>query len=333
MTDEINLNPGLIEDPRTEEAKAKDYPHEEVAMAVPLKWNRGIESAPVYSDRDQDGSLSCVAQSGGTATETITGKVISAHPPYRRRNNYPNGGMWLQDLGQIYRNLGTTTEDLDPSQRMGEQQMNEDVKVETPIKGFLYAFPNVKNIDEIATAIETQKHCLITIYGSGEEYVNFKKPVVIPNTNLNISHCLCGIYYFTDENGVKCILVKESWGPNYIRQRIFTEDYLKARGTGAMYFIPVAPKPTPVKPKFTFQNVLLYGQSNYSIKMLQDILRYEGLFGGGNITSTGNYLTITAKGVYQWQVKHAVASMAELNSLQGRRVGLKTIAALNKIYS
>ena len=86
------------------------------------------------------------------------------------------------------------------------------------------------------------------------------------------------------------------------------------------------------KPKFTFQNVLLYGQSNYSIKILQDILKYENLF-PLNITSTGNYLQITAKAVLAWQRKHKVASESELSSLMGKRVGEKTIKALNSIYS
>lgn len=324
---------GVAEDTRAPEQKEKDYQHGEVAMAIPLKWNRTIKDAPVYSLRDQNGSYSCVGQGTGKALETILGKIISAHPTYRRRANYPNVGMWLQDAGAIVKKLGTTTEELDPSQKMSEPQMNTDVEVETPINGYLYAFPNIKNIDEIAQAIEGYKHCLITINGTVAEYASFEKPVVIPSDKLNCSHCICGVYYFTDENGVKCIVVDESWGPDYIRRRILTEDYLKARGTGAMYFIPPIPKPTPVKPKFTFSTPLLYGQSNYSIKMLQDILRYEGLFGGGSIVSTGNYLSITAKGVYQWQVKHVVAPMAELNALQGKRVGLKTIAALNKIYS
>jgi len=333
MIDEIKIDTGLVEDPRSQEEKDKDYPHSEVAMAIPLKWNRGIEGAPEYPDRDQNGSLTCVAQSGASGLNTITGKIISAHAPYRRRSNFPGGGMWLQNYGDLVRNQGVTTEDLDPSQRMSEQQMNADVTVATPLNKFLYAFPNVKNIDEIATAIEAQKHSLITILGNSNEYTNVEKPIVIPSDNLNIAHCLCGIYYFTDEKGVKCILVKESWGPNYIRQRIFTEDYLKSRGTGAMYLIPpVVVPPTPAKPKFKFQSILLYGQSNYSIKMLQDILKFEGLF-PININSTGNYLSTTAGAVLKWQIKHKVASLIELNSLRGRRCGEKTIAALNLIYS
>lgn len=325
-------NPGLIPDPRSPIDKEKDYQHEEVAMSVPLRWNRTIDDAPVYSLRDQNGSGSCVPQGGAKALETITKVVASAHPPYRRRANFPGPGMWLQNFGEIIRRQGTTTEELDPSQRMTEQQMNADVTVSTPINGFLYAFPNVKNIDKIAEAIELQNHCMITIHGTMEEYANSEKPVVIPSDNLNCSHCICGVYYFTDENGVKCILADESWGPAYIKRRILTEDYLRARGSGAMYLIPpVVPVPKP-KPKYTFTNVMLFGQSNYSIKMLQDILKYENLF-PENVPSTSYYGSITSKWVLQWQKNHQVASLEELNGLGGKRAGAKTIAKLNSIYS
>lgn len=323
---------GVVPDPRTDEQKEKDYKHEEVAMAIPLKWKRDISGAPVYSLRDQDGSGSCVGQGSGKGLETINGVITSAHPIYRRRSNFPSPGMWLQNAGEILYKDGTTTEALDPSQRMSEAEMNADIKVETPDKGYLYFFPNVKNIDEIAQAIETYKHCLITVGGTIQEYANVEKPVVIPSDKLNLFHCICGVYYFTDDYGNKCILADESWGPDHIRRRILTEDYLRARGTGAMYFVKQTPVPAPQKPKFTFQSVLLYGQSNYSIRALQDILKYEGLF-PKTVASTGNYLSITAKGVLAWQKKHNVASLEELNSLQGKRVGQKTIAKLNELYS
>ena len=332
MEKNITSYNGIAEDPRTPEQKAKDYPHSEVAMAIPLSWNRGIEGAPVYSLRDQDGSSSCVAQASAKALEILTGTVQSAHPIYRERINYPDPGMYLADAGAIVKKFGTTTEVLDPSQNMSEEQMNRDVTVPTPLNNFVYAFPNVKDIDEVAQSIESRKNCDILFRGTIEEYANSEKPVVIPSTNLNCGHCICGVYYFTDENGVKCILADESWGPSHIKRRILTEDYLRARGIGAMYFIPPATNPTIPKPKFNFTSVLLYGQSNYSIKMLQDILKYEGLF-PINIDSTGNYLTRTAKAVLAWQRLHKVASDTELDSLQGKRVGEKTIKALNLIYN
>lgn len=325
--------PGLIPDPRTPEEIAKDYPHKEIApAAVVLNWNRDISGAPKYSLRDQDGSGSCCGQSGAKALEVLTSIIQSAHPIYRRRFNFAGFGMYLQDVGHIVRHMGTTTEALDPSQKMTEAQMNADVTVDTPLKGYLYAFPNIKNIDEIAQAIEVYKHCLITFYGNLQEYAYSEKPVVNPEGQLDCAHCICGVYYFTDEHGEKCILIDESWGPNQIRRRILTETYLSTRGTGAMYFIPPTPPPTPQKPKFRFTSYLSYGQNNYSIKVLQDVLKYEGLF-PLNVASTGYYGPITAKYVWAWQIKHKVAPLTELNALKGMRCGPKTIAELNKWYN
>ncbi len=330
MPNEIVNFPGLVLDPRSEEAKEKDYQHSEVApTAVVLKWLRDISQAPIFSQRDQNGSGSCVSQAIAKALEVIRKIIISAHPIYARRKNLPNPGMWLQDGGDIVKNPGTTTEALDPSQKMSEAQMNQPVNVATPINGYLYIFADVKNIDEIATAIELHGHCIITVGCDGAEWS--EKPVYNGSNNLNFFHAICATYYFTDENGKKCLRIDESWGVNNPGHRILTEDFLKARGTGAMYLVPPAPTPVPNKPKFHFSNILFFGQENSSIKMLQDILKYEALF-PINIPSSGKYLEITRKAVKAFQFKYAVAPIDELNTVDGRRVGAKTLAKLNALY-
>jgi hypothetical protein len=331
---DILIQPGLVEDTRSQIDKDKDYVHEEVApMAVALKWNRGIEGAPKYSIRNQDGSGSCVGQAIAKAIEAINGVVQSAHPVYRRRRNYPQIGMWLQDGGDIIKHLGTTTEQLDQSQNMNEPQMNRDLTVETPLTLPLYVFANVGNIDSIATAIELYKHCVITINGNLQEYAYSEKPIVNPGSELNCAHAICGVYYFTDTKGEKCILIDESWGPAYITRRVLTESYLKARGTGAMYFVKPITPPTPVKPKFHFTVPLNFGMmGSLGVKNLQDILKYEGLM-DIKVFSTGNYLQITTKAVLAFQRKYKVAPESELITLNGMRVGAKTIKKLNELYS
>lgn len=328
-------NPGLIPDPRAEELKNRDYQHAEVApMAVALNWNRGIEGAPVYSIRDQDGSGSCVAQATAKALEISTGVIQSAHPIYRRRANFDGMGMWLQDAGNIVRSMtgGTTTELLDPSQQMNEQQMNRDITVATPLKGHTYAFPNIKIIDQIAQAIEVRKHSLITFYGTLQEYAYSEKPVVDPlATSMDCPHCICGVYYYTTPQNEKAILIDESWGPNQIRRRTLTESYLLARGTGAMYYIPPAAPVPPVKPHYIFTSDMKYGQESYAIKILQDILKYEGLF-DLNVASSGKFFEVTRKGVLAYQKKYAVAPLPEIIKLNGMSAGPKTRKDLNMRY-
>lgn len=327
---------GVIPDPRSEEERSKDYKHEEVAMAVPLNWARDKSGAPVYSNRDQDGSGSCYGQAASKAFEILEGQVISAHPIYRRRTNFPDQGMWGPDVGRICtkKNCGTTTEILDPSQRQGEEEMNRDVVVATPIvQAGYFMLTDPTDMDALANAIETRKHCVISISGPLEFYAKYEKPIPKPYPEFprNFGHALCLVYYFTDENGEKCVIADESWGPNNIRRRILTATYIKWHITSAMYFIHETPPP-PAKPKHTFTKVLYFGMENEpDVVALQDILKYEGFFpAAGN--STGNYYEITRKAVLKFQRKYAVAPESELVSLQGRRVGKKTMAKLNELY-
>lgn len=325
----LNL-PGLTPDIRSAIDISKDYIHAEVApQAVVLNWNRDISGAPVYSVRNQDGSSSCVAQAGAKALETMTGVVQSAHPPYRRRADFPSLGMYLQNYGDLLRHLGTTTEVLDPSQNMSEAQMNADIMVETPLTETMYITADFTDMDVLATAIETQKHCILTIRSSYEEW-DVDKPIVLSNVP-TFGHAICATYYFTDELGQKCVLIDESWGLRHITKRVLTESFIKARATGAMYFLPNPPIPTPVKPHFVFSSTLSFGQSNLSIKNLQDALKYFGYF--PNITSTGYFGSITAASLLKWQIANNVAPLAELQGLQGKSFGPKSIAKMNVLLA
>ena len=160
-----NFNFGIVEDPRTDEEKAKDYQHQELAGSISIVWKEKPQSEwKKYVPRYQSSSLSCVAQSAAKAGEIIlSGDVLSAQPIYRRRFNYPSGGMWPQNCGDILKNNGTTTEVLCPSQNQNEATMNRDISVETPIKTRGYAFPKPKNIDEIAQAVELHKQCMLLV--------------------------------------------------------------------------------------------------------------------------------------------------------------------------
>lgn len=330
----METNLGVAIDPRPDSAKFKDYAHIEVAASSPVSW---VPKAPAqwkqYSIRNQDGSSSCCGQAAAKALEVLTGQVQSAHPIYRSRSNFSAKGMWLQDVGNILKKQGTTTEDKDISQNMNEDEMNRPLNVETPVKISAYVSVDVKNIDAIAQAIEAQKHCCIIVHGSLSEWKDV--PVFNPNKPVDFGHCICAVDYFL-YNGEKAVLIDESWGQATTLgnkgQRILTESYLRARASGGIYFVKDAPAPDN-KPLHKFKNILSYGlMKNPDVKALQDILKFEGLF-PASLTSTGNYLEITSKSVLNWQKKHNVASLEELNGLYGRRCGPKTISKLNELYS
>lgn len=83
--------------------------------------------------------------------------------------------------------------------------------------------------------------------------------------------------------------------------------------------------------KYNFKNVITYGQKSEDVRALQTALKILGFFKYPEIT--GYYGPITAKAVYDFQVKYNVASFWELYFLRGNRVGPKTRAMLNNLFN
>lgn len=313
----LKYNLGVVDDPRPRVEKDKDFTHDELAGAVILDWKEKSEWKH-YTQREQDGSLSCVGQSAAKAFEIIFGDVSSAHPIYRSRVNYPQGGMWLQNMGEIAKKVGTTTEAADPSQWMNETEMNRPITVPTPItvEGYV-TITDPTNIDAIAEAIELFKHCHLLVHANKKEYEKF-----IPEYQglpVNFGHGICAIDYFL-YNGKKAILIEDSTGSNTSKkgQRIFTEDFIKYRVDGAMYFL--LPKPTVPPPHVTFTPTLKYGMVGPRVVELQDFLKSKGFF-LSSVPSTGNFLKITKKSVIDFQKSRGL--------VPDGIVGPKTCAELN----
>jgi hypothetical protein len=208
-----------------------------------------------------------MAQAGAKALRTIGYDIVSAHPPYRSRSNFPEGGMFAQNLGEVYKNPGTTTELLDPSQFQNEATMNRLVNVATPLKSGGYFFPNI-NIDAIAETIELYKNCVIVIHCNTSEYT---KPIpAYLGLPVNFGHGICLVDYFL-HNGVKTLLEEDSTGHSSSfdgkGQRLITEDFLNKRCAGAVYFI----KNLAVIP-YVFTKLLKKGSTGLDVKMLQQKL-------------------------------------------------------------
>lgn len=349
-------NTGVIEDPRSKEEKEKDYQAIEVATFSPIKWEqKKKEDWTKFPIRDQDGSGTCVAQTGakllGIENENEEDKFIefSARDIYERRGNKPYEGMWGPDALNIISKFGATTEKRLPSQKMSEAEINkaftraqEDLDIAQKYRAGGYVELPAGDIDKIADVIlNKKKGVMLFIYAKGhDEWTDI--PTVIyknlPRGEAKINHSITAVDAFM-YGGEKCLLIEDSWGKfiGLKGQRIITESFLKARNYFAGYILDLSnnwkEEQKPKKPKYTFSSMLKYGSmKNADVKALQDILKYEELF-PTQVESTGNYLQITAKAVFNWQVKHNVASMAELNELAGKQVGPKTIKKLNELYS
>jgi hypothetical protein len=313
----------VLLDPRQVEEKERDYKTSNLlAGAVSVNWKeKKWEDLKSYTPREQSTSLSCMAQASAKGYEVIQSivntikKVYSAHPPYRARINFPQGGMWLQNLLDIMKKIGTTYEELDISQKIGETEMNRDISVETPYKISGYGFPDKQNdIDDIALAIEKFGHCLILIHGNKNEWTD--EPVYT-GKEVNFGHGICAVDYFL-ENGIKKIKIEDSTGHynSFDKKggRKLTEKYLSKRCTGAGYMMIE-------EPKYIFTTFMKKGFISNEVKELQKRLNKENL--PNNLLKVdGDFGSKTDIAVKNYQYAHGLV----VDGL----VGLKTRAELNK---
>jgi len=315
----LNMNE-VIKDPRSVEAKERDYKTSDLVGDTFVNWKeKKWEDLKSFTPRQQSSSLSCMAQSAAKGYEIIIfiksaiSEVYSAHPPYRSRSNFPEGGMWLQNLLDIMKKIGTTLESLDLSQNIGEKEINRDITVPTPYKITGYGFPNISNnIDDIALAIEKFGHCLILIHANKNEWT--AEPMHNGQV-INFGHGICAVDYFL-ENGVKKIKIEDSTGHyNTIDGkggRKLTADYLNKRCSGSGYMLFE-------EYKYIFKTFMKKGFISNEIKELQKRLNSEL---GVSLVVDGNFGLKTDVAVKDYQHAH--------NLIVDGLVGAKTRSELNK---
>lgn len=321
---------GAIQDPRSPEEKAQDYKHEELgAGTTQVVWREKKESEwKKFTPRNQDGSGSCGGQAGAKGGETIFNEALSAHPIYQSRSNYPAAGMWAQDIGRAFKNVGTCTESNDPSQNQNDSEMDRPINVSTPFKIAGYVFlEEHTNIDKIAEVLESHKHCVLLVHAN---YKEWNKDVPVFNgAKEDFGHYVTAVDY-TIYAGKKALVIEDSFGTfnAWKGQRVITEDYLKARFDSAMYFLKGSTV-VDQKPKYYFTKELMYGSKGVEVSKLQAMMKYEKLF---PIEPTGNFFEMTANSLKKWQVAHGIMDFANENNLKKIRFGTKSIKLANVLY-
>jgi len=338
---------GLLDDIRSETEKEFDYRHEEFATAEAVNW---IEKIPVNFRKfpifDQNGSGSCV----GMATAKVLGIenyleekefiALSPRDIYTRRQNKDSMGMWFSDALDIARHYGATIEPLMPSQKLNEADMNKsaDRTISKEQVALIYKAKNYVqlpfDIDSIASIIAQGKGVLLGFRFNYDEWTDIP---TIKSDNPQLHHAVAGVD-FTLWQGEKAIIIDDSWGKfgMFAGQRIITKSFLDKRITFAGYLVELKNNwrdegMEKIKPQWTFIQDLKFGMmNNNDVKMLQKALQYFEFF-PANVEITGNYLSITAKAVYEWQKKYEVAGIQELNNLQGKVFGPKSISKMNEL--
>lgn len=356
-------------DNRPKDKQDKDYHLSELVGAVnPVTWiekpQSGWRKFPIFN---QNGSGSCVAQTlaklMGISYWLLNGIYVhfSATHIYQRRPNKPAGGMAGVDAFNIARE-GVTLENLAPSQNLTDEQMDSyKVTKEKEEVGKVFAISNfivdpINDIDTIASIIQTTgKGVMVWFYFKYAEWNDM--PTVQGSMDLyassTIRHSVTAVD-FTLYKGKKAIIIEDSWGPTFGLggQRIITEDFFRDRNFFAGHimkfvFEDETQNPDTNKPKYKFTkqlsfipwdvsknqpaNMSAHTAQKADVIALQNILKYEGLF-PKNVDSTGYYGAVTAKHVKEFQIKYNLAPIEELNQLQGRTVGPKTIEKLNSLY-
>lgn len=354
MENEILIS-GAIPDPRSEEQKAFDYTHTEIlasgASAPAFTWTeKPFLDWKLIALRKQITSSSCGGQAGAEVLEDEFGLVISATPTYRFRSNYPEPGMWPQDLGNILKNKHTTSEALCPSQNMTEDQMNSAV-IPTSLPygiGAYYFLPigNALDMDLVATALESGHGIIWQIDSNAEEWQQVPVATTAPITFSHFVGTSNKQNYFL-HNGVKSVAISDSCNAfstikdstgNLTGQRVLTETFLRARCYSILVLVPTLQYNDPAgKPQHSFSVKLQYGSTGPEVEAWQQVLQYEKFLptstSSGALLPLGNFLSMTAQATKKWQVAHGIMDFANETDVTKIRVGPKTILEANKIYS
>lgn len=351
---EFEFMNGAAIDTRLDSEKIKDFELAEVVSApAAVVWREKEEKDwRTFPEQNQKGSGSCVAQTvkklAGIQLFLKEGKYVdfSATSIYQERSNKPDGGMIGVESFEIWRKTGISLEALVPSQKMDDAQMDA-LKIENYEKeiGKIFRINNhvglpVGDIETVASTIQqTKKGVMVWFFFTNAEWSPLVPVIIDPALTIakGLRHSVTAVDYLLYK-GKKALLIEDSSHFGGRTRRVVTEDFFKKRNWFARYgtsFQFESGDAWPTKPKHTFLNDLYFSEvvvHDAEVTALQDCLKYEGLFPADR-DSTGYYGAITASAVLAFQKKYQVASTEELNKLQGRRVGAKTRAKLNELFS
>lgn len=314
----------------------RDYKLEEIAsVGIPL-WKEKKEYNH-YTIRDQSSSYSCVAQSIATLLEAMLKKngkeiPVSAKPIYLSRTNQ-GGGMYFREAMDIGSKDGSTLECLVPSQNMTEEQMNDDnditmfdVYVGDILSGMAYISVPF-DFNAIASVLDNGNPLIV---GFSWDYDEWDKefPKIKETSKKPYNHCVTIVDY-TLINGVKYLVIQDSWGKNKGRNglRFISEEWTN-RMIACWYYELMMFNDKEPDTNQKFEKDLEFGMRDPDVIRLQDFLKSQGYF-PTNTESTGYYGSITVKAVRDFQLAKGIILSPEEGG--AGRCGQKTRNYINKL--
>lgn len=348
------LPTGVLLDERVKELKDKDWKHEEAVGDIPVNWQeKNIDELKRYSPRNQDGSLSCVANGGcieleaAELIETSKRIVFSHKDLYIRRGNRPYGGMFMEDLFKLMRD-GVAYESQVPSMDLGETPINQEYPVTNEIiqarathaamASFIF---ETRTMDKVAGMVQSGTPVILFWHFTGNEWWRQKPKILKDGLDLygaDTARHQAACVDFTLIGGKKYLVVQDSagvgsgYGSNK-DLRFVSEDFFDKRCYSAGYAIDKKNLDfsVPDKPKFNFTRELGFGMKGEDVKALQKILVYEKVLTLKE--PTGNFLGMTKAGVKALQEKHSDVILKPLGLKVGTGyVGSGTLKYLKVEY-
>jgi len=356
-----NFSTTGIVDLGTIEQKKKLYKVEELvstpaavslATTSPERWK-------IYPRRNQDRTDSCVFQSrakaAGILQEMTTGEFVEySAADYNKRSNRTqpepyNRGAYPVESFDLWRKEGVGLETLEPSQNINAQQLDsvkqnafgEKVAKVSLLDGY-YALPAYDFNMIISTLHATKKPIPLGFFGNYSEW-NRDVPTIQTNISLQaaeVRHAVCATPNYGIYQGQEGFTIEDSWGSTGIGGlgvRWITKDFFVSRAY-IPGLVPTSFKTfeemeiDPKKPKYTFTRDLQYGMTGEDVRMLQEVMKYEGFFPANHVGS--NFFgSITQKCVEEFQKKYNIVDSGTPSTTGFGRVGSKTRTVLNKIYS
>ena len=261
--------------------------------------------------------------------------MFSASKPYKERTNTGEGAYLYEMLKYAVDPAYYTTEDRIQSQNLNSDaevikealKWNKtDEKTANKYAGKSYMFIDFKNTNEVAHFVEQGFGVVAIFYFTSDEW-GLKYPKIKYLSADWLYHAVT-IVDFGLIRGKKYFKIEDSawFGNKY--ERWISEDWLIKRCKGAG-FIYDKENVEIVETPYIFTKIMRFGERSSEVMRLQDRLKLEGYF-PTHIDSTGYYGEITRQAVEKYQRANNVASEWELNLVQGRIVGPKTLKLLNK---
>lgn len=283
----------------------------------------------------QSSSSGCVAFTIGKIAQILffirTGRKIKFSPGwvYKQRSNFPDLGMWIDDVIRIA-GSGMITEDLYPSENLTESQINflpEEPYGQGVAEEFAIPMNWVNlpiNFDTIAKSIKkTEKGIMMWFdFGPGEWFGQGIPKITGSYTPWR--HSVTGVDA-VKYNGIDYIVIEDSADREedviFGHRKLISRDFLAKRCLLARYPLSFKFEPQgPQKPSY-----------DGSVASLQDCLTFEGVF-PSNVTARGYYGAITIKAVQDFQVKHGIVYSGSPDTTGFGRVGPKTSAKLQELF-